>query len=158
MYMHCTLNWIKSVPTNSNLTLPAFLMILASPPRPPRTLPTAIPSVQVGGCLAGSKGWQELELGSGITKGAWVSSRCLIFWVKRGCCDFDIHEFSQIIIRNEGLSILQRCMTRGAVTPFCEAVPVSALPPSALPSALPSGGAAVETGYSGPWFHLTVWW
>ena len=37
---------------------------------------------------------------------------------------------------------------------FCQAVPVSALPPSALPSALPSGGSAFEIGYSGPWFHL----
>ena len=153
MYMHCTLNWIKSVSTNSNLTLPAFSDDFGI------TTKTSTHLADGHSKRAGSFSFVggELDLGLRIAKGAWVSSRCPIFWVKHGCCDYDIHEFSQIIIRNEGLSILQRCMTR-AVTPFCQAVPVSALPPSALPSALPSGGAAVEIAYSGPWFHLTVGW
>lgn len=102
--MHCTLNWIKSVPTNSNPTLPAFSDDFGI------TTKTSTHLADGHSKCAGSFSFVggELDLGLRIAKGAWVSSRCPIFWVKHGCCDYDIHEFSQIImgnIGNEGLSI-----------------------------------------------------
>ena len=115
MYMHCTLNWIKSVSTNSNPTLPAFSDDFGITTKTSTHLADGHSKCAGSFSFVGGK----LDLGLRISKGAWVYSRCPFFWSNVDAATTTSwiytnswldsilfrHEISQIIIGNEGLYI-----------------------------------------------------